>query len=155
MTLLVLAYLGGVLTIVSPCILPVLPFLFARADRSFAKSLPMLVGMAVTFAAIATLAVVAGGWAVDANQYGRTIAVVVLAAVGLTLIFPSLADRAMRPLVNFGARLSSSVGAQDAAILPSFLLGVATGFLWAPCAGPILGLILTGAVLNGANITQI
>src|SRR6516165_7112374 len=154
MTLLVLAYLGGVLTIVSPCILPVLPFVFARADRSFAKSgLPMLVGMAVTFAAIATLAVVAGGWAVDANEYGRTIAIIVLAAFGLALIFPSLADRAMWPLVNFGAKLSSSVGAQDAAILPSFLLGVATGFLWAPCAGPILGLILTGAALNGANTT--
>jgi len=81
MTLLVLAYLGGVLTIISPCILPVLPFVFARADRPFVKSgLPMLVGMAITFAAIATLAVVAGGWAVDANQYGRAIAVVVLGA---------------------------------------------------------------------------
>jgi cytochrome c biogenesis protein CcdA/thiol-disulfide isomerase/thioredoxin len=154
MTLLVLAYLGGVLTIVSPCILPVLPFVFARADRPFIKSgLPMLVGMAVTFAAIATLAVVAGEWAVDTNQYGRAMAMVVLAAFGLTLIFPSLADRAMRPFVNFGAKLSTSVGAQDAAVLPSFLLGVATGFLWAPCAGPILGLILTGAVLNGAGIT--
>jgi cytochrome c biogenesis protein CcdA/thiol-disulfide isomerase/thioredoxin len=154
MTLLILAYLGGILTIISPCILPVLPFVFARADRPFIKSgLPMLVGMAVTFAAIATLAVVAGEWAVDANQYGRAIAMVVLAAFGLTLIFPSLADRAMRPFVNFGAKLSSSVGAQDDAILPSFLLGVATGFLWAPCAGPILGLILTGAALNGANIT--
>jgi cytochrome c biogenesis protein CcdA/thiol-disulfide isomerase/thioredoxin len=154
MTLLVLAYLGGVLTIVSPCILPVLPFVFARADRPFKKSsLPMLVGMAVTFAAIATLAVVAGGWAVDTNQYGRAIAKVVLAAFGLTLIFPSLADQAMKPFVNFGAKLSSSVVAQDAAILPSFLLGVATGLLWAPCAGPILGLILTGAALNGTNIT--
>jgi thiol-disulfide isomerase/thioredoxin len=91
--------------------------------------------------------------AVDANQYGRAIAIVVLTAFGLTLIFPSLADRAMRPFVDFGAKLSASVGAQDAAILPSFLLGVATGFLWAPCAGPILGLILTGAALNGANIT--
>jgi cytochrome c biogenesis protein CcdA/thiol-disulfide isomerase/thioredoxin len=154
MTLLILAYLGGVLTIVSPCILPVLPFVFARADRPFIKNgLPMLVGMAVTFAAIATLAVVAGGWAVDANQYGRAIALVVLAAFGLTLIFPSLADHAMRPFVNLGAKLSSSVGAQGDAILPSFLLGVATGFLWAPCAGPILGLILTGAALHGANIT--
>ena len=56
MTLLVLAYLGGVLTIISPCILPVLPFVFARADRSFAKSgLPMLIGMAVTFAAICNI----------------------------------------------------------------------------------------------------
>jgi len=154
MTLLILAYLGGILTIISPCILPVLPFVFARADRPFIKSdLPLLVGMSVTFAAIATLAVVAGGWAVAANQYGRAIALVVLATLGLTLIFPSFADRAMRPFVTLGAKLSSSVGAQDAAILPSFLLGVATGFLWAPCAGPILGLILTGAALQGANIT--
>jgi cytochrome c biogenesis protein CcdA/thiol-disulfide isomerase/thioredoxin len=154
MTLLVLAYLGGVLTILSPCILPVLPFVFARADRPFTSGgLPMLVGMAVTFATIATLAGVAGGWAVNANQYGRAVAIVVLAAFGLTLIFPSLADRAMKPFVNFGAKLSSSIGGQDAAILPSFLLGVATGLLWAPCAGPILGLILTGAALNGANIT--
>src|SRR6185295_19417224 len=35
--------------------------------------------------------------------------------------------------------------------LPSFVLGIATGLLWAPCAGPILGLILTGAALQGAN----
>src|SRR5262249_24135471 len=104
--------------------------------------------MAVTFAAIATLAVVAGEGAVDANQYGRAIAIVVLAAFELTLIFPSLADRAMRPFVDFGTKLSSSLGAPDAAIVPAFLLGAATGFLWAPCAGPILGLILTGAALN-------
>ena len=51
MILFLLAYLGGVLTIVSPCILPVLPFVFARADRPFLRSgLPMLLGMAVTFA---------------------------------------------------------------------------------------------------------
>ncbi len=156
MTLLILAYFGGVLTIVSPCILPVLPFVFARADRPFAKSvLPMLVGMALTFAAVATLAAVAGSWAVDANVYGRAVAMALLAMFGLTLIFPVFADRLMAPLVGFGARLSNSAspaGSQDASILPSFLLGIATGFLWAPCAGPVLGLILTGAALNGANV---
>ncbi|MGA8694608.1 MAG: cytochrome c biogenesis protein DipZ [Xanthobacteraceae bacterium] len=157
MTLLVLAYLGGVLTIASPCILPVLPFVFARADQPFVKSgLPMLVGMAVTFAAVATLAAVAGAWVVDANEYGRTIAMVLLAAFGLTLIFPGLADRAMKPFANFGATLSSSAKRGEAnrgnAVLPSFVLGIATGFLWAPCAGPVLGLILTGAALNGANV---
>ena len=156
MTLLVLAYLGGVLTIISPCILPVLPFVFARADRPFLKSgLPMLAGMAITFAAVATLAAVAGAWAVDANQYGRTVALALLAAFGLTLIFPSVADRVMKPFVDIGAKLSNSAerdGEQRAAVLPSFLLGIATGFLWAPCAGPVLGLILTGAALNGANV---
>jgi cytochrome c biogenesis protein CcdA/thiol-disulfide isomerase/thioredoxin len=157
MTLLFLAFLGGILTIVSPCILPVLPFVFARADRPFmTNGLPMLGGMAFTFAAVATLAAVAGSWAVDANQYGRAVAIALLAIFGLTLIFPHLADRAMRPLVNLGAKISTS--AQSAAetkrspILESLLLGVATGLLWAPCAGPVLGLILTGAALNGANV---
>ena len=52
MLLLVLAYLGGVLTLLSPCILPVLPFVFARAGRPFRTStLPMLAGMALTFVA--------------------------------------------------------------------------------------------------------
>ena len=57
MFVLILAYLGGVLTIISPCILPVLPFVFARADRPFAREgLPLLAGMGLTFALVATLA---------------------------------------------------------------------------------------------------
>ena len=62
MLLFLLAYAGGVLTILSPCILPVLPFVFARSDQPFVRSgLPLLVGMAVTFAAVATLAAIGGG----------------------------------------------------------------------------------------------
>ena len=99
----------------------------------------MLVGMAVIFAAVATLAAVAGTWVVDANEYGRTIAMVLLAVFGLTLIFPGLADRVMKPFVDFGARLSGSAERGEAdrgdLVLPSFVLGIATGFLWAPCAG--------------------
>jgi cytochrome c biogenesis protein CcdA/thiol-disulfide isomerase/thioredoxin len=154
MTLFLLAYLGGILTIVSPCILPVLPFVFARADRPFMRSgLPMLVGMALTFAAIATLAAVAGGWAVAANQYGRMAAIALLAVFGITLLFPSLSDHLTRPLVRLGGRLSNAAESDGGkgGIVPSLLLGVATGLLWAPCAGPVLGLILTGAALQGAN----
>jgi cytochrome c biogenesis protein CcdA/thiol-disulfide isomerase/thioredoxin len=155
MALFVLAYLGGVLTIVSPCILPVLPFVFARADQPFVKSgLPLLIGMAVTFAGVATLAVVGGEWAVEANQYGRIAAIALLAVFGITLLFPEIADRLTRPLVAAGAWLSHRAHAESGShspVLPSFLLGVATGFLWAPCAGPILGLVLTGAVLQGVN----
>jgi cytochrome c biogenesis protein CcdA/thiol-disulfide isomerase/thioredoxin len=156
MTLLVLAFLGGMLTILSPCILPVLPFVFARADRPFLRNgLPMLIGMTLTFAIVGTLAAVAGGWAVAANQYGRWIAAALLAFFGLTLLFPSLSDRLTQPLVALGGRLSQSVddanGSNRSGVLSSALLGVATGLLWAPCAGPVLGLILTGAALQGAN----
>jgi cytochrome c biogenesis protein CcdA/thiol-disulfide isomerase/thioredoxin len=157
MTLFVLAYLAGVLTILSPCILPVLPFIFARADRPFLRSgLPLLLGMAVTFAAVATLAAVAGGWAVAANQYGRVAAMILLTVFGLALLFPQISDWLTRPLVRLGARLSDSAeqraASGDNSILPSALLGVATGLLWAPCAGPVLGLVLTGAALHGANM---
>src|SRR5262245_35885851 len=152
MLLFILAYLGGILTILSPCILPVLPFVFARADRPFMRNgLPLLAGMAITFALVATLAAVGGGWAVAANSAGRWIAIVLLAAFALLLIFPSLSDRAMRPLVGLGDRLSAK-GSEDR-IGGSLLLGVATGLLWAPCAGPILGIILTGAALSGASAT--
>jgi cytochrome c biogenesis protein CcdA/thiol-disulfide isomerase/thioredoxin len=153
MILYLLAYLGGVLTIVSPCILPVIPFVLARADRPFLRNgLPMLIGMSLAFAVVATLASVAGGWVVSANQYGRGAALVLLAVFGLTLVFPELADRLMRPLVAVGARISQSADqpGEDSLVAP-FVLGIATGFLWAPCAGPVLGLILTGAALQGAN----
>jgi cytochrome c biogenesis protein CcdA/thiol-disulfide isomerase/thioredoxin len=152
MFLLFLAYVGGVLTILSPCILPVLPFVFARADQPFRKSgLPLLAGMAVTFAVVASLATVGGGWAVRANQFGRIAALVLFGIFGLTLIFSSLAERLSRPLVQLGNRLSQN-SADGPSVANSFLLGIGTGLLWAPCAGPILGLILTGAALGGASV---
>ena len=152
--LFILAYLGGVLTILSPCILPVLPFVFARADRPFIKSgLPLLIGMAVSFAAIASLAAIGGGWVVEANRIGRAIALLLFAGFAVLLIFPALADRAMQPLVRLGERLSGP-GRNDG-LGGSLVLGLATGLLWAPCAGPILGLILTGAALSGTNASTL
>jgi cytochrome c biogenesis protein CcdA/thiol-disulfide isomerase/thioredoxin len=153
MILALLAFLGGALTIVSPCILPVLPFVFARGGRSFASStLPLLLGMALTFAGVATLAAVGGSWAIRVNSWGRWAALVLLTIFGLALLSRRLADWASRPLVAFGNRVvASGEQAASASVVQSLLLGVATGFLWAPCAGPILGLILTGAALSGPN----
>lgn len=159
MLLILLSYLGGALTIVSPCILPVLPFVFARTGQPFARSgLPLLAGMALTFALVATLAAVGGGWVVRANEYGRWIALVLMAVFGLTLMLPHVADRLTKPLVALGDRLSSKARQDGEAAngqggaRASFVLGVATGLLWAPCAGPVLGLVLTGAALNGASV---
>jgi cytochrome c biogenesis protein CcdA len=157
MILFLVAYLGGILTIASPCILPVLPFVFARSDRPFVRSgLPTLSTMALTFALVAGLAAVAGGWAVEANRYGRFAAMALLTLFGLALVFPSISDRFTRPLVALGSGLSAQAERGNtsggATILQSCLLGVAIGLLWAPCAGPVLGLILTGAALNGASV---
>jgi cytochrome c biogenesis protein CcdA/thiol-disulfide isomerase/thioredoxin len=148
MVILLIAYLGGVLTILSPCILPVLPFVFARADRPFiAHGLRLLGGMALAFACVATLAAVGGTWAIAASQTGRYAALALFAFFGLALLRPRLAEWLSRPLVALGLRLSAR-GTR----VPPFMLGIGTGLLWAPCAGPILGLILTGAALNGASL---
>src|SRR5215475_13852202 len=100
MALLIVVFLGGILTIISPCILPVLPFVFSRADRPFRSSgLPMLIGMAITFSAVAAVATTAGAWIVALNNYGRLAALVVLAFFGLTLLIPAIGDRLFRPVV--------------------------------------------------------
>jgi cytochrome c biogenesis protein CcdA/thiol-disulfide isomerase/thioredoxin len=152
MLIALLAFLGGMLTIVSPCILPVLPFVFANAGRSFTRgALPMLAGMALTFAVVATLAAVGGSWAVRANEVGRWAALVLLALFGLALLFPAISDRLTRPLVALGSRLSERP-AQSESVWSSLILGIATGLLWAPCAGPILGIIFTAAAINGATL---
>jgi cytochrome c biogenesis protein CcdA/thiol-disulfide isomerase/thioredoxin len=152
MLIFVLSYIGGVLTIFSPCVLPVLPFIFARSDQLFRRSgLPILLGMAATFTLLASLVAVGGAWLIALNQYGRYAAMLLLLLMGLALIFPALSERLMRPFVAFGSRLQQRAD-QHTSLKGSLLLGVAVGFLWAPCAGPILGLVLAGAALNGANL---
>ncbi|MGH9587182.1 MAG: redoxin domain-containing protein, partial [Acidobacteriaceae bacterium] len=98
----------------------------------------------------ATVAAIGGGWVVRANEYGRIAALVLLGFFGVALLFSGLAEWLARPLVRVGDRLSrSSSGGSGTG--QSFILGIATGLLWAPCAGPILGLVLTVAAINGAS----
>src|SRR5579862_3786631 len=151
MILWVVAFLGGALTILNQYILPVLPFVLARTEQPFSRStLPLLIGMAGTFAAISTLAAVGGGWAVRVNDYGRIVAMVLLTLSAVALLSRPVADWLTRPLVALGGRLVSNDGARSG-VPAALLLGVATGLLWAPCAGPILGLILTGAAIRGPS----
>jgi cytochrome c biogenesis protein CcdA/thiol-disulfide isomerase/thioredoxin len=149
MLIYLLAFVGGVLTILSPCILPVLPFVFSRADQPFRRSgLPLLTGMALTFALVATAAAFGGHWVVRLNQGGRYVAIAIFLVLGLTLLFPSLAEALTRPLVQAGAKIQGGP-TSEVSVGKSFVLGISTGLLWAPCAGPILGLILTGAAIQG------
>ena len=154
MFLVILIYLGGVLTILSPCILPVLPFVFSRSEHPFLKSgFPLLLGMALSFTAIATLAAVGGAWAVHINQYGRIFSLILLTLFALTLLSKHVADWFAKPFVAVGNRMLNTAHGSGASngFAYSLLLGVATGLLWAPCAGPILGLVLTGAAISGPN----
>lgn len=148
--MLLIAFLGGVLTILSPCILPVVPFLFARANQSRSSVLLTLGGMVLTFALVSSLAVASSEWVIRASSVGRQVALVVMVLFALSLMFSRVGTWLARPLVSLGNRLDAGAGRMGGHVA-SVLIGVATGLLWAPCAGPILGVILTGAMLQGAS----
>ncbi len=118
------------------------------------NGLPMLAGMALTFAAVATLG---RRWRRLGGRRPTNMAASLAdgasgAVRRCALLFPALSERMTRPLVALGeagCRDRPEQGGAAGPFWPSLLLGVATGLLWAPCAGPILGLILTGAALKG------
>jgi cytochrome c biogenesis protein CcdA/thiol-disulfide isomerase/thioredoxin len=156
MSTLLIAYLAGVLTILSPCVLPVLPFVFARAGHPFrSHGLPMLAGMGVAFCAAGVLAGVGGGSAIAIHQTGREVALGFMGLFGITLLFPALAERLTRPLVVLGDRLARGPAAASrprGRLLSAIVVGLSTGLLWTPCAGPVLGIIFSAAALSGAGV---
>ena len=148
--MLLIAFLGGILTVLSPCILPVVPLLFARANRSRASVFLTLSGMMLTFTLVSSLAVVSSEWVVQANNTGRQLALIVMVLFALSLMSARIGTWLARPFVMLGNRINPT-SRKISGPVASVLVGVATGLLWAPCAGPILGVILSGAMLQGAS----
>jgi len=152
MLVLVLAFLGGVLTILSPCILPIIPLVFARSGRSFAReTAPMLGGLAIAFTAAALIATATAHWLIVANVIGRDIALALFAVVGITLVSTRAAEWIARPATRAGAALlGTHAPAASATPLRNVIIGLAVGLLWAPCAGPILGILIAAAATTAA-----
>ena len=149
MTMHLLAFLGGVLTILSPCILPVVPLVFARTGRGFAHETgPMLLGLAAAFTAAAMIARATAHWLLVANEIGRNIALLMLAIVGMSLVSVQVAEWLTRPVARAGASLLGTGAASSPA--RNVVLGMAIGLLWAPCAGPILGLLIAASTTTDA-----
>ncbi|MDE1148774.1 MAG: redoxin domain-containing protein [Azospirillaceae bacterium] len=152
MALLLLSYLAGVLTIATPCILPVLPLVAAGwGNAPWRRGTPLLLGLALSFAVTASLAAVAGEGVVVATRDGRLVALALLALFGLSLLWPVLARRLTTPLGAAGGVLAAWAERRGG-VAASLLLGVAIGLIWAPCTGPVLGVVLTAAALNGPGI---
>ena len=107
MTMLPLAFLGGVLAIRSPCILPVVPLVFARPGRGFSReTAPMLLGLAAAFTAAGMIARATAHWLLVANEIGRNVALFLLALVGLSLVSVQVAEWLARPVTRTGAPLA-------------------------------------------------
>ena len=145
MIALLFALLAGIVTIAAPCTLPVLPILLGSALGNHGRSRPifMALGFIATFALITLVFHFVTSLAgLDADQL-RNAAIVLLAGFGVLLLWPGLYERLSPRLAAVtGGWISPGPQSRNDA-LGGFLLGTTLGLVWTPCAGPVLGSILT------------
>lgn len=149
---LIIAFLGGMISLLSPCTLPVIPLLFAGFQGQRRHLLALFAGMIVMFTLVAMLVTAASEWIVNATLVGRWVALLVLAIAALALIFPQFAQRIAGPAVSAGNALNNR-STQTRGVFSAFLAGLAVGLLWSPCAGPILGAIFSINIAGHSSIT--
>ncbi len=144
------ALLAGAGTALSPCVLPVLPALLASGGAGGRRRpLGVVLGLSLTFAiTIVGIAKVADGVGLGSDPL-RAVAVVVLLAAGAILLVPRLGERMearMSRLAAFGPR-SRGDGFRS-----GMLVGAALGFVYTPCAGPILAAVISVGAATGRSV---
>jgi cytochrome c biogenesis protein CcdA/thiol-disulfide isomerase/thioredoxin len=144
------ALVAGAATAVSPCVLPVLPALLAAgAAGGRRRPLGIVLGLAITFTVtIVGLAEVLHGVGLG-NDATRDIAIAVLAAAGVALLVPALSARLEAPLSRLARFGPSSTGD---GFWSGLGVGAALGFVYAPCAGPILAAVISVSAATGRTV---
>jgi cytochrome c biogenesis protein CcdA/thiol-disulfide isomerase/thioredoxin len=139
------ALIAGAATAITPCVLPVLPALLsASAVGGRRRPVGIALGLALTFTVtIAGLASVIDGVGV-ADGTARSLGIAVLLGFGLMLLWPRLAQRAEAPLHRLTRLGPRSRG-------DGFWSGI-VGFLYAPCAGPILAAVISVSAAQGSSL---
>ena len=136
-----LALLAGVVTIAAPCTLPVLPILLGASVGKTSKARPVMIasGFVLSFSLVAlALSAITRIFDFDPNVL-RNAAAILLAGFGLLMIWPAPFERLAS---HFNLMSGGSVAARQD-LLGGFVLGTTLGLVWTPCAGPVLGSILT------------
>jgi len=149
------AFLAGIFTVASPCILPVLPAILAAGTQNQKmRPLGVVLGLVISFSffTLALTAIVrATGLSPNILRYS---AIALIAFFGLTMIFPSLSNwfaKMTAPIGSLGQRVQGS----SSGFFGGILFGAALGLLWTPCAGPILAAITTLVATSAITWTAV
>lgn len=148
-----LAFLAGVVTILNPCVLPLIPILVSSAlGRSRLGPLALAAGLASSFATFGFL-IVAFGFQLGIDEQAIRIAAgILLILAGVLLLVPAgqaAISAAASPLTNRANQILSRINCNGAG--GQFLVGLVLGLVWAPCVGPTLGAAIAAAS-QGADL---
>ena len=138
---LVLALLAGVVTVAAPCTLPMLPILLGASVGQTGKARPAMIalGFVMSFSMVALLlGAITRVFDFDPNHL-RNAAAVVLVGFGLLMIWPTPFEWLSTRIGGFSRHSAAS----RQGVIGGFVLGTTLGLVWTPCAGPVLGSILT------------
>lgn len=140
-----LAFLAGGLTVLSPCVLPILPILIGRSLQSHRYGpVAMVAGLVGGFAVAGSLLGITASWLTGFANVLRIGAIVLLLLLGILAIFPTWGYRIFGYLsIGRWTKELPRIG-----LWGEFWLGTQLGLLWTPCAGPVLGGILVLAAVN-------
>ncbi len=148
---LVLAFLAGVVSILSPCVLPLAPIVIAGAAAQDRRGpVALALGLALTFGIVGGF-IASFGVELGATAAVRSVAAAIMIAVGLIMLVPAFSlatERALAPLTRWSDVLSRRLPA--AGLLGSFAAGIVLAFAWAPCVGPTLGAAFALAASGGS-----
>ena len=139
---LVLAFVAGLLTALSPCVLPLLPLVMGSAARNRYGPTALAAGFVTTFTAIGVLLASLGTALGLSDTIVRSISAALLVAAGGLMISHRLQDatgRWLSPLASASAKLSARA---DQGLGAQFFIGALLGGVWSPCVGPTLGAAL-------------
>lgn len=141
MTELALAFAAGVLSILSPCVLPLVPVVLGVAVSAHRfGALALAAGLALSFAGLGLLLALAGfGLGVDADTF-RLLAAIIMIMLGAVLLVPSWQARlatAAGPVSGWADRQTTGLPLRGLA--GQFAIGLLLGAVWSPCVGPTLG----------------
>ena len=156
MSLFLLALLAGVVTIAGPCILPLLPIILGTSTIKSHSSRPLFIvlGFIVSFSAFVVLFSAFGRFLPVSASMLRTISAALIALFGVSMLFPKIQAAMFARFGAFAARkLARAPGAGEAGPGSGFILGATLGAVWTPCAGPVLGTVLT-LVASNRNLVQ-
>ncbi|MBJ3784775.1 cytochrome c biogenesis CcdA family protein [Devosia sediminis] len=149
-----IAFAAGVVTVASPCVLPLLPVILASSAQSGRlRPWGVLTGFVLTFSAVTlALASVVNALGISPDIV-RTISAVLLIACGVVLLVPkasSLFERSTGGLANATARLPQGDGFGG-----GFVIGAGLGLAWTPCVGPVMASVLTLAMNQQVTVSAV